>query len=242
MRSLVARHLPAFLAVLLGVLVAPGLARAQIGDFGGAAFLAEPELAMAAGLDPAGFLGGSELFLGDPELVLADLSPPRTPGSMTDPDLDRQRGGFMTPLGLDIGFGAVVRTTINGALALETRLTWDPGQGPPTKTVTAGAESLDLAAASAGGIHLPANTPQEWSGVVVPAGDGGATAVLHQLGASGITNMVLNTADNRDIRQDTDVTLTVPNLDALTKDALAAGVGTRLQDALGLAVTTAAMN
>jgi hypothetical protein len=75
--------------------------------------------------------------------------------------------------------------------------------------------------------------------VILP-GDGGATAVLHDLDAGTVNNIILNTANNRNIRQETLVTLNLPSLDQVQKDAIAAQLTMRLGDAVGAALSEAA--
>jgi len=137
---------------------------------------------------------------------------------LSDQELAQQRGGIMTPLGLDIGFGATVRTYVDGQLALETRLTWT-ADGPVTQT-TAGAASADAAGA--------------WTATL--PGIGGDTRILHDLADGHVANVVVNTASNRDIRQDTSVTLTLPQLPQLQRQFGAERIASSLQNALGLAL------
>lgn len=159
------------------------------------------------------------------------------PGETTpldDVQLDGQRGGLRTPTGVEFGFGAVVRTYVDGALALESQLTWtDQGAVRSLDARAAGA-----APASVPGITLP-DGAKTWSGVILP-GDGGATAVLHDLDAGTVNNIILNTANNRNIRQETLVTLNLPSLDQVQKDAIAAQLTMRLSDAVGAALSEAA--
>ena len=191
----------------------------------------DAELAMlgeVAALDPFGLLDA-------PELTLADE--PATPHeiALAETDLDSERGGFLTPLGLDIGFGAVVRTTVDGVLALESRLTWDTKGGAQEPVVTAGQPTAPddlLAAAAAGGIQLDPDA-KGWNGVVLP-GSNGATAVLQQLNSNGISNLTINTADNRVIEQTTDINLNIPGLEAFQAQAGLSRMVGDLQQALDL--------
>jgi hypothetical protein len=137
---------------------------------------------------------------------------PRQP--LTASELDKQRGGILTPLGYDVGFGAVVRTTIDGHVALESQLTW-----------------------TAQGVRTTSSAPAELPLGPALAGTGaGATRVIHDLSENRIASVVLNAADNRTIRQDTSITLTIPRLAELQQQVAADRLTAALQSAVGLAV------
>ncbi|MDP3660473.1 hypothetical protein [Phenylobacterium sp.] len=230
----------ATLTAMLAVLTLPGVALAHT-SFDGLNDTAEADITSLANdaaaisdiaaIDPFSLLNAPELALADEPAASGGLA-------LAEADLEGERGGFMTPLGLDIGFGAVVRTTIDGAVALESRLTWDTQTGAKAPEILQGAPTADLAgAAAAGGIKL--GDTSGWNGVVIP-GSGGATAVLQQLNGGGITNLTLNTANDRTIEQHTDITLTIPGFDALTADMMRSRVGSNMQSSLDLALTNAA--
>lgn len=152
-------------------------------------------------------------------------------------ELDEVRGGFLTPAGLEIGFGAVVSTFVDGSLALQTRLTWtDTG---PVEVLEFGALTPDLAAAAAArGIVLDGGA--DLAGLLI-AGDGGATAVVQSLTSDHVAHLVLNNANNRDIRQMTEVTLSLPQFDTMQSDISFQAMSLRLHDAVGAALATAAI-
>ena len=151
--------------------------------------------------------------------------------------LDEVRAGLQLPGGTEFGFGAVMSTFVDGSLALQTRLTWtDMG---PVETVEAGMLTPDLmAVAAAGGIWLQGRPAVQ--GLVV-GGDGGVTAVVHSVSGEHLGHLVLNNANNRDIRQSTDITLDIPGFAQLQHDIAAQNVDLRLQTALGLALRDAAV-
>jgi hypothetical protein len=129
---------------------------------------------------------------------------------LSETDLDELRGGFMTPLGFEVGFGAVVTATVDGALALRTE--WTVTDAGLTQTVIGGG-ALDTDAARAGGINLPGG--DGLTGVVIP-GDpnngGGATAIFQGFDLSGLSTAIINTASNREVITDTQLNLAVPAL------------------------------
>lgn len=174
----------------------------------------------AIGLALALTIGAATDAAAEPRLLARALP-------LVDAQLADQRGGLRTPDGLEFGFGAVVRTFVDGALALQTEVTWTD-QGPVEQTRAVGAEGP--ASASTSG----------WQGLVLP-GDGGSTTVLHQLDGDGVRNVILNTANNRGLRQETEVTLNVPALAELQRDAVAAQMNLRLDEAVAAALADAAV-
>ena len=146
----------------------------------------------------------------------AGAQPAQAP-RLTEAELAAQRGGILTPNGFEVGFGATVRTFVDGKLALESRLTWTD-QGARTERITG----------DAGGAALG---PGFWTGVIAGA-NGGETRVLHDFNAGRIASVVINTANNRVIRQETDIQLVLPQLPQLQADIAAARMASNLQAAL----------
>lgn len=136
---------------------------------------------------------------------------------LSDAELSGLRGGWLTAAGVTFNFGVVMRTFVEDRLALETRLTWTP-DGPVTERWSdpqhgvALGDAIDSLAAE--GVNLDGLARLD--GLVLD-GDGGATVVLHALGEGAIQNLVLNTADNRSIRQDTQIDLAIQDLPGLQR-------------------------
>lgn len=138
-------------------------------------------------------------------------------GSLSDYELADTRGGFVTVSGITLDFGAVVRTYVSGVLALETQLTWTP-TGPVVQQQNANlpgtqplADGLDEALA--GGLDLSGVGPGS-DGLVLSDADG-ATAMIHTITNGQIRNLLVNAADDRDIRQEVSLTLTLPGFGAI---------------------------
>lgn len=144
-------------------------------------------------------------------------------------ELEREVGGFQTPSGLEVGFGAEVRTYVDGQLALQTHLTWTDQGAVQTTTAANGADLSDAAGA---GIHIDG---APGTGLFLP-GDNGGTVVLHGLDSDQISGLIFNTADNRDIRQEVNVTLNVPDLTQFQKDVAGQQLDLRLQETIGRAL------
>jgi hypothetical protein len=146
--------------------------------------------------------------------------------------LTAARGQLVTGGGLTFGFGAEIRTFVDGKLALESKLTLTDQGVVKTNGEQAGAE--DGAAAMAGGISLPGFDPQD---VTVLPGDGGATALIQTLTADQISSVVLNTANDRDIRQVVDLTFVLPQLAETQAQSNLQSLRSNLQSALDQALT-----
>ncbi|HEY2359162.1 MAG TPA: hypothetical protein VGH86_17055, partial [Phenylobacterium sp.] len=121
--------------------------------------------------------------------------------ALSDAELDGVRGGITTPFGIDVGLGATMRTFVDGQLVLETQLTW----------TDQGSQALNVA-----GAGMPGPRPGSFV-LTLPSPTGGATQIEHDLSDRLIASVVLNTASGRTIRQDTDVTLVIPQLASLQK-------------------------
>jgi hypothetical protein len=139
------------------------------------------------------------------------------PALLADAELAEVRGGLMTPIGLDVGFAADIRTYVDGDLALETRLVWTD-TGPVTD--------------NSGPLATTATGLGDWSAAI--AGRGGSTEILHDISSDRIVAVVLNTASDRSIRQDADITLTVPQLAVLENQVAAARLAQALSTAVNL--------
>lgn len=141
------------------------------------------------------------ITLGGPGLALA------APPPLSTAELASVRGGF-TVEGITFGFGADVRTYVDGKLALQTNLTWtDKGS---VTTQTAGGVGMPIGkAGDTAGLNL---TGLKAASGVVLTDASGATAIAQRITAGEIQNLVVNTASNRDIRQDIQLNLTIPDL------------------------------
>ena len=71
-------------------------------------------------------------------------------------------------------------------------------------------------------------------------GDGGSTVVLHELNAARIANVVVNTANNRDIRQEVQIDLAIPELSQFQQSAIQERANMRMMESVGAALGDAA--
>lgn len=165
------------------------------------------------------------LLLAQPALGQS-ASPFDTLEPMSDEDLGEARGGFLTAGGVTFDFGAIVRTYVDGELALETRLTWTP-TGPVTEQVAGSLPGwTPLTPGQVGGLDLTGLSPGS-SGLVLTDANG-TTALVHNVLNGQLQNLVVNAADNRDIRQDMQVMLTLPAFDTMQQDFALARLGSQI--------------
>lgn len=167
-------------------------------------------------------------------VVVMSAAPPPAwaePALLTDAELDGQRGGLQTPLGFDIGFGASVKTFVDGTLALETRISWTDTGLRSEQVVN------ELSSIAGAPVRLGALNDGALNSI---AAGGGATTVIHDLTMDRIASLIVNTADNRTIRQETDITLVLPQLIDLQQRIAADRLSSTLSSSLGLAMRDAA--
>jgi hypothetical protein len=156
--------------------------------------------------------------------ALADGAPsPSGPVPLSDEELDTYRGGYSPAPNLDYQFGAVLRTFVDGQLALETNINLNqsgvasiqqtPGQGV-TPGTTAGA--IDLAGATGGVFSTP-----------------GGTTLIQNISNGQLTNVILNTASNHTFNQQTEVTLILPGFADVQSQILRNLTGLRLSMDVG---------
>ena len=134
--------------------------------------------------------------------------------------LQSERAGFFTAGGLEFGFAAKLETTINGALALTTSLALQDDGSVTSQTTVNQNLSTVLGGSTVtpvdGGTQLSAATGLDLDGVkgsgVVVKSASGVTAVINNVDANQLQNLVINTASNQAITQTTAITLTLPGL------------------------------
>lgn len=108
-------------------------------------------------------------------------------------ELAKLRGGYLVADGVSFDFAADILSTIDGQPVLVTRVVWTPN----------GVVHVDAAGQP---VAAPPSGPAE---IVIP-GIGGATVLGHRLVDGQLLGVVLNSANGREIRQDLNVTLTLP--------------------------------
>ena len=174
------------------------------------------------------------LFAAPAPALAAPAEPFATATVLDDHALAEQRGGF-TWDGLQISLGATMRTYLNGELALQSTLSWTPEGASRSETVygaltPAGADQLVAGMLTSGRISMNVGAAQ-----VYLANDGQTALVQRTDG--GIQNILVNTANNVDIRQQVDATLDLSGYAGFAQRNL----GEQIAGSIGAAVGGAAI-
>ena len=155
---------------------------------------------------------------------------------VSDDELADVRGGFINAGGFEIGsFGAIMHTYVDGSLVLTSQLNLNDQGATTNSQLGAGANVVPLEKAASLGLNLGNIGGQ---GVVV-MGSGGATAVIQTLNSSQISNLVVNTAQGRNISQDTALNFVIPNLTLLQQGMAMDRLKASLEQAVGLSLIAA---
>jgi hypothetical protein len=127
---------------------------------------------------------------------------------LDDAALAAIRGGYISAGGVSFDFGAQISTFVDNKLVLQSRLSLTD-QGLATEQAGPGAVG--------GSVSIP--------------GQGGDTRVMQLIDPSRIAAVVLNTASNREIRQDTAITVVIPGLAGLQNQITQQKLGSQLNAA-----------
>ena len=141
-----------------------------------------------------------------PQTAKADPHPQAVdlPVLVDDHDLDKLRGGFIWS-GLDINFGADIRTYVDGELMLHTILNWTDNGAETIQTASAGLNPVDTSALQ-DGIFSNGNIRMKLGDSPGYLLNGGRTLIGHEL-ANGVQNMLINTSSGFDSVQEVDATI-----------------------------------
>jgi len=124
-----------------------------------------------------------------------------------DSELAEMRGGYLVADGIQFNFGALLTTTVDGQLAFQTQVTYTPGG--PQIAQTVGPNAVRGASVSGGtitGLNL-----QGFDRKDITLLNNGATALIQKVTGGGLQNIVINAADNQNIKQSTQMQLTLPD-------------------------------
>ena len=149
---------------------------------------------------------------------------------MDDLEMQDLRGGIAVN-GIEIGFGAVVTTILNGVPVLTTNLTiTDAGAIVEQTMATVGQNLQDMTPEALTALGLE-GLGDEASGIVIED-ESGVTALVHNVTNSALQNIIVNSATGRDISQNIDVTLTLPGFEFIQAELMLERFGMRLHDDL----------
>jgi hypothetical protein len=157
---------------------------------------------------------------------LAGLQP------LADQELAEQRGGFRWE-GVEIGFGAEIRTYLNGELALQTNIGWTPAGVSTSQWVSAALTPADAAQLQAGILTSGGITMRVGDQSVFLANQG-QTAVLHRTDGA-IQNVLVNRASNITASQEVDAMLDLGSFGQFQDRLADLRLGQAIGDAVGQA-------
>lgn len=148
---------------------------------------------------------------------------------MADDEMHGLRGGIRVN-GIEIGFGAVVTTYVNNMPVLSTQLTLTDAGAMVSETLgNVGQQLSDLSTDQLDALGLGG---LENAGGVVIDDEAGVTALVHNVTDGALQNIIINNATGRDLRQDIDVTLTLPGFEMIQNSLFGERMGIRLGDEL----------
>jgi len=148
---------------------------------------------------------------------------------MAEEEMAVERGGISIG-GVDINFGAVVTTFVNGVPALTTTLTWTDAGTFIEETVGDIGQSIDdMTADELDALGL---SGLENGGGVVIEDEAGVTALVHNVTEGALQNVIINSATGRDLSQEIDVTLELPGFELMQGQLIVEHLGFQISDDL----------
>lgn len=154
---------------------------------------------------------------------------------LSDDELSEQRGGFSWQ-GLDVQFGAEIRSYIGDELVMLTNVTWTGAANEVQRTVS---DSLtEVPSDQLGTMFVNGLQIRPGSESVFVANQGQTAFIQRTDGV--IQNIIANVASNVDLRQEVDVKLDIANYGPFQDSILASRIGAALSAMSGLELSRAA--
>jgi hypothetical protein len=148
--------------------------------------------------------------------------------ALTSEQLGDQRAGLQLPNGLTLDIAAVVRSSLNGALALETHFAWtERGVAVTNAYVSPQASSVAPTPASSSADAPPAGTmpaPPSSGQTATFDSPSGQTTFTQAIEEGALRNVVLNTASDQTIAQELNLQITLHDFTALSERIAGAGL------------------
>jgi len=149
---------------------------------------------------------------------------------LQDSEMQGLRGGFGIPGIPNINFSIIITTLMNGTPVVTTRLTVDETGAMLQHTV--GEVGQNIADLSPDALAAFGLTGLKGATGVVIDDDSGVTALVHNITDGSLQNIIVNTANNRDLAQNIDITLDLPSFAAVQNSFAGEIVGMHLTDDL----------
>lgn len=136
---------------------------------------------------------------------------------VSDAELAGQRGGFVYQ-GLDIKFGAEIRSFLGDDMVIQTNFTWNDAVSEIQRTVSTDLTPAALAQLQTGILNGTGLNLQGADGSVFLANQGQTAFIQRTDGA--LQNIIVNTANNVALRQEVDAHLSIANFGPFRADVL----------------------
>jgi hypothetical protein len=214
----------------------PALASLDLDAAGSAAAVPAGEAAAPASQLASLDLGGTTAPAAATPLLSLVGAPAQELG---DDVLADQRGGFEIG-GVDVTLGAQIETYIDGQLSLVTTVNWTHDSATTTQNVM-GLLTPATAAQLQNGLLNTGQINMKVGDASVFLANGGQTAVVQNT-ASGIQSLVINTANNTDIRTQVDATINLDGYSGFRDNFLTGTIAASLGQAIGAATMGAVRN